>query len=245
MALGEATKLVSSITDALKCYDFTLRWGAETTTDDASGEVMETSDMRPTRAAIEAALPAFVGDIQQVPPSVSAVKVDGERAYDLARQGERPELAARDLYVDELTLLDADDDTATLRLVCGKGGYVRAIARDLGRALGGHAHVVTLRRTWSGPFDQADAVGMDRIEELAKSPEIDALLQPVEAGVSDLPRCHVTEMAATRIRNGNPAEVVGTDAEFGDLTWAAHQGRIVALGHYKAGHFHPSRVLNL
>ena len=245
VALGEATKLVSSITDALKCYDFTLRWGTETTTDDASGEVMETSDLRPSREAIESALPAFVGDIQQVPPSVSAVKVDGERAYDLARQGERPELAARDLYVDELTLLDCDADTATLRLVCGKGGYVRAIARDLGRALGGHAHVVSLRRTWSGPFDQADAVSMDRIEDQARTPEIDALLQPVEAGVSDLPRCQVTEMAATRIRNGNPAEVVGTDAAFGDLTWAAHQGRIVALGHYKAGHFHPSRVLNL
>ncbi|SPJ23365.1 tRNA pseudouridine(55) synthase TruB [Palleronia abyssalis] len=244
VALGEATKLVSSITDMLKAYEFEVRWGAETATDDASGEVLETSEARPTADAIETALPTYRGDIMQVPPAFSAVKVDGQRAYDLARAGEEVELEARDLYVDELTLVETRPDAATLRLVCGKGGYVRSIARDLGRDLSCLGHVGWLRRVWSGPFEVADGVTLDRIEDLARTPELDALLLPVETGLADLPECRVTEMAATRIRNGNPAEVISSDAEFGDLAWASQGGLAVALGHYRAGHFHPSRVLN-
>ena len=141
VALGEATKTVATVTDALKCYDFTVNWGAETTTDDASGDVVRTSASRPDRAAIEAALPAFTGNIMQVPPAFSAVKVDGERAYDLAREGEDLDLAARPLWVQSLALLDCDADTARLEMICGKGGYVRSIARDLGRAQIGRAHV--------------------------------------------------------------------------------------------------------
>jgi tRNA pseudouridine55 synthase len=190
VALGEATKLVSSVADALKAYEFTVTWGAETATDDASGRVLLRSDMRPDAGAIRAALPRFTGDIEQVPPQVSAVKVDGRRAYDLAREGAAPVLDPRPLHVDELSLIDCPDpDTARLRMVCGKGGYVRAIARDLGRALGCRGHVAVLRRVWSGPFDLDGAVTMDRVEALARSPEIDALLQPVEAGLDDLPLC--------------------------------------------------------
>ena len=246
VALGEATKVVSSITEARKAYDFTVRWGSETTTDDASGAVLRRVDTRPDTCAIHDALPRFVGDIMQVPPAYSAVKVDGARAYDLAREGTAPELAARPLQVDELSLVSVpDSDRAVFRLVCGKGGYVRAIARDLGRALGCHGHVESLRRVWSGPFDLDRAIAMDRIEALARTPEIDDLLLPVAAGLGDLPVCRVTEIAAIRIRNGNPAEVVSSEAGFGDLAWAAWQGCPLALGRYRAGQFHPSRVLNL
>ncbi|CAM4082260.1 tRNA pseudouridine(55) synthase TruB [Palleronia rufa] len=246
VALGEATKLVSSVADALKAYEFTVTWGAETATDDASGRVLLRSDMRPDAEAIRAALPRFTGDIEQVPPQVSAVKVDGRRAYDLAREGAAPVLTPRPLHVDELSLIDCPDpDTARLRMVCGKGGYVRAIARDLGRTLGCRGHVAVLRRVWSGPFDLDGAVTMDRIEALARSPEIDALLQPVEAGLGDLPLCRVSQVAAQAIRNGNPADVLSSEADFGDLAWASHGERVVALGHYRAGRFHPSRVLNL
>lgn len=246
VALGEATKTVNLVTDALKAYDFRVRWGAETATDDASGEILRTSDTRPAEAALHDALPAYIGDIVQVPPAVSAVKVDGERAYDLARAGAAPDLAARPLYVDDLSLVAMPDpDHADLHLVCGKGGYVRAIARDLGRDLGCLGHVAHLRRVWSGPFDLAQAVPFERIEALARMPEIDDLLLPVEAGLGDLPRADVSQVAAERLRHGNPAEVIATDADYGDTAWAAHRGRALAIGTYRAGTFHPSRVLNL
>ncbi|RMD92040.1 MAG: tRNA pseudouridine(55) synthase TruB, partial [Alphaproteobacteria bacterium] len=142
VALGEATKTVPYVTDALKCYRFTVRWGEATNTDDAEGEVIARSDRRPTAEEIEAALPAFRGEIMQVPPQFSAVKIDGERAYALAREGQTPELAARPLWVESLELVEQpDEDHAVFEMVCGKGGYVRAIARDLGEALGTHGHV--------------------------------------------------------------------------------------------------------
>lgn len=246
VALGEATKTIAYLGDALKGYDFTARWGASTTTDDAEGEVLETSDTRPDEAAIRAALPRFIGDIRQVPPQFSAVKVDGERAYDLAREGEVMELAARDLHVDTLELVAVSDaDHAELHFVCGSGGYVRAIARDLGAVLGCLGHVLRLRRTWVGPFDIEEAVTMDRIEALAKTPEIDALLRPVALGLSDLPELKTTEVGATRLRNGNPGQVLPGAVEYGDLAWASADGVPVAVGRYRAGELHPDRVFNL
>ena len=159
IALGEATKTVSLITDALKCYRFVVTLGAATTTDDAEGTVIATSDQRPTDADILAALPAFRGDIDQIPPQFSAVKVDGARAYDLAREGEEMDLAARPLWVDRLDLIGRPDaDHVELEMVCGKGGYVRSIARDLGRSLGCLGHVQWLRREWSGPFTAAEGI---------------------------------------------------------------------------------------
>jgi tRNA pseudouridine55 synthase len=246
VALGEATKTIAYLGEALKGYDFTVRWGAQTTTDDAEGEAVETSDARPTDAEIEAALPDFTGDIRQVPPQFSAVKVDGARAYDLAREGEAMELAARDLHVDELTLLSRPDaDHAEFRFVCGAGGYVRSIARDLGRRLGCLGHVAALRRTWVGPFDIEDAVALDRIEQMAGSPGIDALLTPVSLALADLPELKASEEGAARLRNGNPGQVLPGDAEYGDLAWASFDGKPVAVGRFRAGELQPERVFNL
>mgnify|MGYP000449761642 CR=1 FL=1 len=245
VALGEATKTVPYITDALKCYRFMVRLGAATTTDDAEGTVIETSPTRPTDAAIAAALPAFRGDIQQVPPQFSAVKVDGERAYDLAREGEAMDLAARPLWVESLDIVSRpDDDHVELEMVCGKGGYVRSIARDLGRALGCLGHVQWLRREWSGPFSCADAVTLERIEELARTDGIDALLKPLELGLADLPELPATPEGAARLKNGNPGMVIASDVEWGEEAWASYQGRAVAVGIYRSGELHPSRVFN-
>lgn len=246
VALGEATKTVPFITDALKCYRFAVRFGVATNTDDAEGEVIATAEGRPTDEAIRAALPAFTGDIMQVPPQFSAVKVDGERAYALAREGEALDLAARPLWVESLDLVARPDaDTAEFEMVCGKGGYVRSIARDLGAALGCLGHVLWLRRVWSGPFEAEDGIGMDRIDALAQSPELDALLLPLETGLADLPELKATAEGAARLRNGNPGMVIASDVEFGDEAWASYQGQPVAVGVYKAGELHPSRVFNL
>lgn len=239
VALGEATKTVPYLTDALKAYDFTVNWGAETSTDDAAGEVLRRSDARPTADMIEAALPAFRGEILQVPPAVSAVKVDGARAYDLAREGEAFTLAARPLWVEELTVVEARGDQADLRLVCGKGGYVRAIARDLGRALGCLGHVRSLRRVWSGPFDVAEAMPFDRVDRAAQA-DLDAALRPVQSAL-DLPEMRATDQGAARLRNGNPGQVLGT-ADYGAEVWVSHEGRAVAIGRYMGGEVHPSRV---
>jgi len=233
VALGEATKTVPYITDALKCYRFMVCFGASTTTDDAEGTIIATSDSRSTDAQIEAALAAFRGEILQTPPQFSAVKIDGERAYDLARE----------VWVESLTLLSRPDaDHAELEMVCGKGGYVRAIARDLGAALGCLGHVAWLRRAWSGPFDAADGVSMDRIEALARTPGIDALLRPLEEGLADLPELPATPEGAARLRNGNPGMVIASSVDYGDEAWASYQGRALAVGIYKAGELHPSRV---
>jgi tRNA pseudouridine55 synthase len=246
VALGEATKTVPYVTDAVKCYRFRVTLGAATTTDDAEGTVIETREMRPTDAEIAAALGAFRGEIEQVPPQFSAVKVDGERAYDLAREGEVMELAARPLWVERLEMIGRPDaDHVDLEMVCGKGGYVRSIARDLGRALGCLGHVAWLRREWSGPFNAGEGVSLEEIDRLAKSPEIDALLLPLELGLADLPELPCTPEGAVRLKNGNPGMVFSSTAQYGDEAWASYQGRPVAVGIYKAGELHPSRVFNL
>jgi tRNA pseudouridine55 synthase len=243
IALGEATKTVPFVTDALKCYRFTVRFGQATNTDDAEGEIIAESTLRPTDAEITNALKPFEGDILQTPPQFSAVKIDGERAYVRARDGEEMDLAPRPLWVESLTLLARPDaDHAELEMVCGKGGYVRAIARDLGRALGCQAHVLSLRRLWSGAFDARDGVTMARIEELAHTDALAALLRPLEDGLSDLPEVRCTPEAAARLRNGNPAPVIASEADYGETAWASLGGRAVAVGTYRAGELHPSRV---
>jgi tRNA pseudouridine55 synthase len=246
VALGEATKTVPYITDALKCYRFAVRMGAATNTDDAEGEVIATSDQRPTDEEIRTGLLAFRGDIQQVPPQFSAVKVDGERAYALARAGEEMDLAARDLWVESLELIERPDaDTVILQMVCGKGGYVRSIARDLGQALGCLGHVLWLRREWSGPFEASDGVTMEKIEALARTEALDALLLPLEVGLADLPELKATAEGAARMKNGNPGMVLASDVDYGEEAWASYQGRPLAVGIYKSGELHPSRVFNL
>lgn len=246
IALGEATKTVSFVADALKAYAFTVRFGQATNTDDGEGEVIATSDQRPTDDDIKDQLGQFVGDIQQVPPKFSAVKIDGQRAYKLARSGEDVEIAARPLWVEELVLTGRPDpDHGTLEMTCGKGGYVRAIARDLGQVLGCYGHVSELRRLWSGPFDLDQAVSYDRIEALARTPEIDSLLLPVDIGLAGLTELRATPEGAARLRNGNPGMVMASDVEYGDEAWASFDGHPVAVGVYKAGELHPNRVFNL
>lgn len=246
VALGEATKTVPYITDALKAYEFTVRLGEATNTDDAEGVVTQTSPLRPDDGQIVDALSGFLGDIEQVPPQFSAVKIDGERAYKRAREGEEMALAARPLYVDSLLLIDRPDpDHVTLEMVCGKGGYVRAIARDLGEALGCYGHVRELRRIWSGPFEAEDGLSLDQIDTLARSPDLDTHLLPLEQGLVDLPQVRATAEGATRLRNGNPGMVIANDLEYGDECWASFDGQPVAVGHFRAGMLHPSRVFNM
>ncbi|MGR3702532.1 MAG: tRNA pseudouridine(55) synthase TruB [Paracoccaceae bacterium] len=245
VALGEATKTVPYITDALKAYRFTIRLGQATNTDDAEGEVIATSDIRPDDATIKEALHGFVGDVMQVPPRFSAVKIDGERAYKLARDDAEFEIAARPLWVEELVMTDRPDaDHVVLEMTCGKGGYVRSIARDLGEKLGCHAHVVTLRRLWSGPFEASDGLTLEQIDALARTPDLDGHVLPLETGLADLPELRCTAEGAARLRNGNPGMVMASDVEYGDEAWASLDGRAIAVGIYKAGELHPSRVFN-
>ncbi len=222
-----------------------MRFGAATATDDAEGTVIATSDQRPTDAQIEAALAAFRGDILQVPPQFSAVKIDGERAYDLARQGEAMDIAARPLWVESLTMISRlDTDHVELEMVCGKGGYVRSIARDLGQALGCLGHVQWLRRVWSGPFTADEGISLDEIDRLARTEDLDHWLKPLELGLLDLPELPCTPEGAARLKNGNPGMVITSTAQYGDEAWASYQGRAIAVGIYKAGELHPSRVFN-
>ncbi|MGB3407562.1 MAG: tRNA pseudouridine(55) synthase TruB [Jannaschia sp.] len=241
VALGEATKTVPYVTDALKSYGFRVAWGAETATDDASGAVLRTSDARPDRATVEAELGAFRGQIEQVPPQVSAVKVEGARAYDLARDGIEMDLVARPLWVERLDVTGHDADGTELEMVCGKGGYVRAIARDLGRHIGCFGHVAWLRRNWSGPFEAAGGLSIDDLERMAGTDALMAHLRPLELGLADLPCLPIGEAAVTRLRNGNPGDVL-SGAAFGETCWAAHEGRAVAIGTYRAGQLHPTKV---
>jgi tRNA pseudouridine55 synthase len=244
VALGEATKTIPLIADALKCYRFRVTFGAATDTDDASGAPIATSDLRPTDAQIETALTAFRGQIDQVPPQYSAVKVDGERAYDLARDGERMDLAARPLWVDSLIVTGRPDpDHVDLEMVCGKGGYVRSIARDLGQALGCLGHVAWLRRIWSGPFRADQGVTLDQIDAEARTEALDARLLPLEAALRDLPEFPATPEGATRLRNGNPGQVIA-HADWGTEGWASLNGQAIAIGHYRGGELHPTRVFN-
>jgi tRNA pseudouridine55 synthase len=246
VALGEATKTVPYVTDAQKCYRFMVRFGAATDTDDAEGQIIDRLDTRPTNAEITAALLPLTGDILQVPPQYSAVKVDGQRAYDLAREGEVMDLGARHLTVARLALLDRPDaDHALLEMVCGKGGYVRAIARDLGASLGCLGHVLWLRRLWSGPFDLAGAATLDDIDRTAHSDDILAYLRPLEIGLAGMPELLVSAADAARLRHGNAASVSGQVGAPDALAWASHAGQPVAIGQVRSGILLPLRVFVL
>jgi len=246
IAFGEATKTVPYVTDSMKAYRFTVRLGKGTNTDDGEGEIIARSDKRPSADEVRAALPSFTGDIMQIPPQFSAVKVDGERAYKRARDGQEMNLKARPLLVDSLKLVEMPDaDHAVLEMVCGKGGYVRSIARDLGHALGCYAHVVQLRRIWAGPFEIEDSIPFEKLDEMAKNPALDAFLLPLEAGLNDVEELVCTPEGAAKLRNGNPGMVLAANVEYGDECWASLDGVPVAIGVYKAGELHPNRVFVL
>lgn len=241
IALGEATKTVPVVQDGGKIYRFTVAWGTATTTDDQEGDVVASSDHRPDEAELRAALPGFTGTIMQRPPAFSAIKVGGERAYDLARAGETVELDARPVTIDALTLLTHEGETSTFEMACEKGTYVRALARDLAEAVGTHGHVATLRRTAVGDFTEARAV---TLEELEKATDRDALLLPVAAGLGALPEVRLAPDQAALLRHGNPVLLTGADAPIRlGAAWASCRGAAVALGRVEGGRFHPTRVL--
>ncbi|MGO4706541.1 tRNA pseudouridine(55) synthase TruB [Microvirga sp. 2MCAF38] len=239
IALGEATKTVPFIMDGRKSYVFTVAWGAETNTDDSEGEIVERTDKLPEASDVEALLPRFIGSIQQVPPRFSAIKIQGERAYDLARDGEVVELQARTVEIDRLALIHHDGNRSILEADCGKGTYVRAIARDLGRAIGCLGHIAALRRTRVGPFTEEDAFLVD---EVATEP---AALRPVETALSDLPSVAVSRDMAARLMRGQSIILRGRDAPISGKIYATCNGILVAVGDVEQGELVPHRVFNL
>ena len=253
IALGEATKTVSYVMDGVKRYLFTVRWGVATDTEDRDGAVTEESDNRPDRDAIEAALGRFIGKIEQIPPAYSAIKLGGKRAYDLARDGETPEMPPRIVTIDELRLLEIPDaDHATFEAVCGKGTYIRALARDIALILGTVGHLSALRRTQVGPFSEKCAISLDELGENMHVAAACEYLLPVETALDDIPALAVTETEAGRLRNGQAVSLLRkadldriADLENGDTALAMANGTAIALVRYTAGEIQPVRVLNL
>lgn len=244
VAFGEATKTVPFVQDGEKAYRFTVRWGAQTDTDDAEGQVVATSDDRPSPEAIRGMLPRFTGELMQRPPAYSAIKVNGERAYDRARGGEAVDLPARPVIVHTLDLVSVEDDEAVLEATCGKGTYVRAIARDLGAALGCLGHVTALRRTRVGPLLEAHAIPLATLE--GEDAALGARLLPVEAGLSEIAHVAVSRDAAARLRRGQNLLLLGRDAPIGgEWAYATCGGTVVAFGPVEDGALVPHRVFNL
>jgi len=251
IALGEATKVSSFAMAGAKSYRFTVRWGTRTETDDSEGAIIETSDKRPTADEIADAATAFEGTISQVPPQFSAIKVSGERAYAIARGGGKSELEAREITVDRLALINASDpDCAVFEVDCGKGTYVRAIARDLGAALGCCGHVEALRRTRVGPWSEADGVSLEMLQDTSP---IDApqeawkeYLRPVATALDDIPALAVSSADAARLKRGQPLLLRGRDApSLQGTVFVESRGEPVALAEARQGALHPKRVFNM
>jgi len=272
IALGEATKTVPYVQDGAKVYRFNVTWGQERTTDDLEGEVTKTSDSRPDEAAIRALLPKYTGVIMQIPPQFSAIKIAGERAYDLAREGETVEIPAREVEIGRFDIIELPDaDTTVFEIECGKGTYVRSLARDMGRDLGCFGHISYLRRTEVYPFTADDLVSMEDIDAaLATAPQeapepregddrprqakpgpdqwkaLDELLIDTGAALDSLPQVVVNDDAASRLRLGNPVIVRGRDAPIeAEEACAFAHGRLVAIGAIEAGMFKPKRVFTI
>ena len=252
IALGEATKTVPFIVDSRKIYRFTVRWGEERDSDDADGDVTGTSDLRPERAAIEALLPSYTGTIAQVPPRFSAVKIGGERAYDLARDGQMVVLEARPVDIHRLAIVSLiDADHAEFTAECGKGTYVRSLARDMGRALGCLGHIQALRRQQVGPFGEEAMISLEQLAALCHRAAAgegnlaDALL-PVETALDDIPALAVTRADAARLQRGQAVLLRGRDAPiFRGTVYVTVSGRLVALAEADRGEIIPKRVFNL
>lgn len=244
IALGDATKTIEYMQDARKAYEFEVTWGAATTTDDAEGDVTTTSALRPDADAITALLPAFTGEITQTPPRFSAIKIDGQRAYDLARKGEEFTVKSRTVTIDSLTLLATTPDTARFRVDCSKGTYVRSLARDMGEKLGCYGHVTVLRRVKVGKFTEKTAIPLDDLEKIVQSRGVYAPLLPVATALDDIPALAITDSEAQRLRTGqtlllpSTADITGTAAAFCD-------GALVALVTIGENGVKPVKVFNL
>ena len=262
IALGEATKTVPYLMEAEKEYRFTIRWGISTDTQDREGKPTAESSVRPDRAAVTQALQTFIGEIEQIPPQFSAVKVEGERAYDLARSGETVELQPRHVVVYEAAPTDDDEgpDFATIRVRCGKGFYIRALVRDLAAKLGAEGHVWRLRRTAVGPFRETASITLDALQVLGQKGAALERLNPVETALADIPALAINGEDAFKLRQGRPIvllphvmetlkpkfrdrTIAGQDASRAAL--ALFEGKAVALGDVRAGQFKPTRVFHL
>lgn len=250
IALGDATKTVPYVMDGRKIYEFTVSWGEERTSDDLEGEVTQTSDKRPTEEGILALLPNYTGVISQVPPQFSAIKIAGERAYDLARDGETVEIPSREVEIHRLTLLKAEKDRAFFEVECGKGTYVRSLARDFGRDLGCYGHISGLRRTFVAPFAEeamvplAELVALEEIEDRdERLAALDSFLMETSEALSALPQIRISDDQAHRIRMGNPIILRGRDAPVDEPEAVALAGgKLVAIGEIGQGEFRPKRV---
>jgi len=252
VALGEATKTVPFVMDGHKLYRFTVRWGEERDTDDAEGRTVEASAARPTPEAIRTALPAFTGVIQQVPPCYSAIKIEGARAYDLARDGEMVELQARPVEIVRLELVETPNvDHAVFEAECGKGTYVRSLARDIGRTLGCFGHVCALRRVEVSPFGEETMISLEELEAMchraaAGEARLADALMPVETALDDIPALAISGPDAARLRRGQAVLLRGRDApSFRGRVYVTAAGRLVALAEMDRGEIVPKRVFNL
>ncbi|THV17490.1 tRNA pseudouridine(55) synthase TruB [Rhizobium rhizophilum] len=250
IALGDATKTVPYVMDGRKIYEFTVTWGEERSTDDLEGEVTQSSDKRPAEEDIHALLPNYTGTISQIPPQFSAIKISGERAYDLAREGETVDIPSREVEVHRLTLLNCEGDKAHFEVECGKGTYVRSLARDFGRDLGCYGHISSLRRTFVAPFAEemmvplAELVALEAIEDRdERLAALDAFLGDTAEALSALPQLRITDDQAHRLRMGNPIILRGRDAPVAEPEAVALAGgKLIAIGEIAGGEFHPRRV---
>lgn len=251
IALGEATKTVPFVVDGSKSYRFTVRWGEERDSDDTEGVAVRESDTRPSRDELEAILGDFTGEIMQVPPAYSAIKIEGARAYDLARGGKEFEIAARPVFVERIAIVECESpDESVFEAECGKGTYVRALARDMGRMLGCFGHIAALRRTRVGPFDAPATISLDKLEAIGHSAAgregLMQVLKPVETALDDIPAMAVSGDDAARLKRGQAVLIRGRDAPIlKGPVYATSRGMLVALGEVAQGELHPKRVFNL
>ena len=242
VAVGEATKTIPFVMLGTKRYRFTVRWGEARATDDAEGEVTGTSVHRPSGDEIRAALGEFEGEIMQTPPAFSAIKVAGQRAYRLARAGAPAALAPRPARVDSFALIECRDrEHAEFEVTCGKGVYVRALARDLGERLGTFGHVVALRRVQAGPFGEQNAISLDKLANLGHSGGLAEILLPLQAALAELPTLDVSDGAARRLRNGQAVAFAGSER---GTVYVTAEGRPLALARIEDGMARPERVFN-
>lgn len=252
MALGEATKVIPYIQDADKIYSFTVKWGEATDTEDSEGDIIATSEERPSREQIESALPAFIGEITQIPPKYSAIKIDGQRAYDLARAGEDIKMKSRTVHIHDLVLLAERGQEAEFRVTCGKGTYVRALARDLAEKLSTYGHITALRREAVGHFSLDRAISLEILENMDHSAALEEILQPLQAPLDDIPALPLKENEVVKLRNGQSLSFISKgdfarlpQTSANDPVLATLNGTAVALVEIEGPSIYPFRVFNL
>ena len=244
IALGEATKTIPYITDSLKAYSFVIKFGAETTTDDCEGEITITSKTRPENEKIITSLKKFIGKIQQVPPQFSAVKIDGQRAYNLARANTDFTISSRPIEVERLNFINRiDKDHALFEMTCGKGGYVRSICRDLGRDLGCYGHTHSIRRLWSGLFNLENAYTVEDLTLLKNNNNLDQAIIPLEASLKNIKEIPINTFDLERVKNGNHCSISEAVNSLDEMIWVSYNGKAIALGNCTNGTFYPFKVL--